>query len=202
MLWDKWTLVHAIFHRFFPFRVGSGTYIITTATLRVKEFGNILCISSIFSPPTFLGIEPHFLWHSSPGGKAEGNSCTLHEAKPLQSQEDIRHYQKPSLFSEGFVRATVTVQQSEWWQRLTRGIPAPLQPASFATCQQAFMQSFPEKFHRKSHIAACKRASVKDIRVDVNLDKLPFFSFLPTNAFYMQQLSSSVKQLKFAPNCM
>lgn len=72
---------------------------------------------------------------------------------------------------------------------MTRGIPAPLQPASFATCQQAFMQSFPEKFYHKGLIAACKRASVKNIRVDANLDKLLFFSFLTTNAFDMQQLS-------------
>lgn len=94
-------------------RIRSGKYIITTTTLRVKQFSNILCISSVFSPPAFLGSDPHFLWHSSPAGKAEGNSCTLHEVEPFQSQENIHHNETPSLLSDGFIRATVGVQHEE-----------------------------------------------------------------------------------------
>lgn len=98
MLWDKWTVVHAIFQQFLSLRIRSGTYIITTTTLRVKEFGNILCISSVFSSPTFLGIEPHFLCHSSPGGKAEGNSCTWHEVTPFRAKRTYITIKNPHYY--------------------------------------------------------------------------------------------------------
>lgn len=152
MLWDKWTEVHAISQQFFPFCIRSGKYIIATTTLRVKQFSSSLCISSVFSPPAFSGTDAHSLWHSSPGGKAEGNACTLHEVKPLPSQESIHRNETPSLLSGGFIRATVGCPTLRVWQRLTRGIPAPLQPTLSATCQQTSMQSFPEKSTTKGWV--------------------------------------------------
>lgn len=163
--------------QFFPFRIRSGTYIITTTALRVKEFGNILCISSIFSPPTFLGIEPHVLCHSSPGGKAEGNSCTW----PLQSQEP--HYFLTA--SSDLPSLSNNKNGGRGWQG---ECPLPCSPLHLPRVSRHLCKVSPRNCYHKSLIAACKRASVKNIRVDLDLDKLLFCSFLTTNASVMQQL--------------
>lgn len=64
-------------------------------------------------------------------------------------------------------------------------------PAAYLICHVSadVHAKFPREIHHKRVIVACKRASVKNIRVDVNQDKLLFsLYFNATNAFEMQQL--------------